>query len=93
LSFTGDSEHPGTFLALLTHFSIAILPLFHAYILARLLATVAHPGIVLPQALGKVAFIRTESKNWPPRARRTQRKKDLVLRIQDAAYRLRGPDL
>jgi hypothetical protein len=89
LSFTGDSEHPGTFLALLNHLSSAILPFLLAHILARLLATVAHPGIVLPQALGKVAFIRTESKNWPPR---TQRKKDLVLRIQDAAYRLPVPD-
>jgi hypothetical protein len=58
LSFTGDSEHPGTLLTLLNHSSCAILPFLHAPILARLLATVAHLGIVLLQVLQKAAFTR-----------------------------------
>jgi len=38
--------------------SSAILPLLHAHILERLLAMVAHLGIVLLQALEKAAFSR-----------------------------------
>ena len=46
MSLTGDWEYPGTLLTLLIHFSIAMIPLLHAPILARLFATVAHLGVI-----------------------------------------------
>jgi hypothetical protein len=46
LSLTGDWEYPGTLLTLLIQFSIAMIPLLQAHILARLFETVAHLGVI-----------------------------------------------
>ena len=46
MSLTGDWEYPGTLLTLLIHFSIAMIPLLQAHILARLFEKVAHLGVI-----------------------------------------------